>query len=172
MWHGGPKQTPPDSQWWVSHHHHGSGEQLSVHWHSSDIGTWLGAHPLATEAHFSLITHFSENRRHVDTVMHQFCCVSYQFIPDRGYWLRRSLFQKGFIKGIFYPLSCYPVVLPKCYYRMSQGASLIAAQSHTIWMRSSIVVSKCLLGHFQLCLLKSVEIELLCLFLDWPRLKS
>lgn len=52
-------QSKPAETWWVSHCR-GSGDQLAVHWNSSDIGTWLTAH------HFSfflrLITLFHRSR--------------------------------------------------------------------------------------------------------------
>lgn len=35
-------QSKPTETWWVSHCH-GSGDQLAVHWNSSDIGTGLTA---------------------------------------------------------------------------------------------------------------------------------
>ncbi len=53
-------QSKPTETWWMSHCC-SSGDQLAVHWNSSDIGTWLTAHRWAF--FFRLITLSSRTRQ-------------------------------------------------------------------------------------------------------------
>lgn len=60
-------QSKPTETWWVSHCR-GSGDQLAVHWNSSDIGTWLTVDSLSFPPEVETRTH-----------THHHYCRSYSF---------------------------------------------------------------------------------------------